>query len=137
MNIIMTTTNTNAKLVSSIHEAMANYISRMTEDKVAEFKKGVFQNSQKELENLYKALDDKFDVNTFNTILGYNVSEELFSDADGLRHYLKEDGMSDLNKIRSFIRNDNPVAKYILNWMEGLVAEQASDIARIVAARQA
>ena len=132
-----TTTNTNAKLVSSIHEAMANYISRMTEDKVAEFKKGVFQNSQKELENLYKALDDKFDVNTFNTILGYNVSEELFSDADGLRHYLKEDGMSDLNKIRSFIRNDNPVAKYILNWMEGLVAEQASDIARIVAARQA
>ena len=133
----MTTTNTNVKLVSSIHEAMANYISRMTEDKVAEFKKGVFQNSQKELENLYKALDDKFDVNTFNTILGYNVSEELFSDADGLRHYLKEDGMSDLNKIRSFIRNDNPVAKYILNWMEGLVAEQASDIARIVAARQA
>lgn len=133
----MTTTNTNAKLVSSIHEAMANYISRMTEDKVAEFKKGVFQNSQKELENLYKALDDKFDVNTFNTILGYNVSEELFSDADGLRHYLKEDGMSDLNKIRSFIRNDNPVVKYILNWMEGLVAEQASDIARIVAARQA
>ena len=133
----MTTTNTNAKLVSSIHEAMANYISRMTEDKVAEFKKGVFQNSQKELENLYKALDDKFDVNTFNTILGYNVSEELFSDADGLRHYLKEDGMSDLNKIRSFIQNDNPVAKYILNWMEGLVAEQASDIARIVAARQA
>lgn len=133
----MTTTNTNAKLVSSIHEAMANYISRMTEDKVAEFKKDVFQNSQKELENLYKALDDKFDVNTFNTILGYNVSEELFSDADGLRHYLKEDGMSDLNKIRSFIRNDNPVAKYILNWMEGLVAEQASDIARIVAARQA
>lgn len=133
----MTTTNTNAKLVSSIHEAMANYISRMTEDKVAEFKKGVFQNSQKELENLYKALDDKFDVNTFNTILGYNVSEELFSDADGLRHYLKEDGMSDLNKIRSFIRNDNPVAKYILNWMEGLVAEQASDIARIVAAHQA
>ena len=133
----MTTTNTNAKLVSSIHEAMANYISRMTEDKVAEFKKGVFQNSQKELENLYKALDDKFDVNTFNTILGYNVSEELFSDEDGLRLYLKEDGMSDLNKIRSFIRNDNPVAKYILNWMEGLVAEQASDIARIVAARQA
>lgn len=133
----MNTTNTNAKLVSSIHEAMANYISRMTEDKVAEFKKDVFQNSQKELENLYKALDDKFDVNTFNTILGYNVSEELFSDADGLRHYLKEDGMSDLNKIRSFIRNDNPVAKYILNWMEGLVAEQASDIARIVAARQA
>ena len=134
----MTTTNTNtAILVSSIHEAMANYISRMTEDKVAELKKGVFQNSQKELENLYKALDDKFDVNTFNTILGYNVSEELFSDADGLRHYLKEDGMSDLNKIRSFIRNDNPVAKYILNWMEGLVAEQASDIARIVAARQA
>lgn len=133
----MTTTNTNAKLVSSIHEAMANYISRMTEDKVAEFKKGVFQNSQKELETLYKALDDKFDVNTFNTILGYNVSEELFSDADGLRHYLKEDGMSDLNKIRSFIRNDNHVAKYILNWMEGLVAEQASDIARIVAARQA
>lgn len=133
----MTTTNTNAKLVSSIHEAMANYISRMTEDKVAEFKKGVFQNSQKELENLYKALDDKFDVNTFNTILGYNVSEELFSDADGLRHYLKEDGMSDLNKIRSFIQNDNPVAKYILNWMEGLVIEQASDIARIVAARQA
>lgn len=133
----MTTTNTNAKLVSSIHEAMANYISRMTEDKAAEFKKDVFQNSQKELENLYKALDDKFDVNTFNTILGYNVSEELFSDADGLRHYLKEDGMSDLNKIRSFIQNDNPVAKYILNWMEGLVAEQASDIARIVAARQA
>lgn len=133
----MTTTNTNAKLVSSIHEAMANYISRMTEDKVAEFKKGVFQNSQKELENLYKALDDKFDVNTFNTILGYNVSEELFSDADGLRHYLKEDCMSDLNKIRSFIRNDNTVAKYILNWMEGLVAEQASDIARIVAAHQA
>ena len=133
----MTTTNTNAKLVSPIHEAMANYISRMTEDKVAEFKKGVFQNSQKELENLYKALDDKFDVNTFNTILGYNVSEELFSDADGLRHYLKEDGMIDLNKIRSFIQNDNPVAKYILNWMEGLVAEQASDIARIVAARQA
>ena len=133
----MTTTSTNAKLVSSIHEAMANYISRMTEDKVAEFKKGVFQNSQKELENLYKALDDKFDVNTFNTILGYNVSEELFSDADGLRLYLKEDGMSDLNKIRSLIQNDNPVAKYILNWMEGLVAEQASDIARIVAARQA
>ena len=133
----MTTTNTNAKLVSSIHEAMANYISRMTEDKVAEFKKGVFQNSQKELENLYKALDNKFDVDTFNTILGYNVSEELFSDADGLRHYLKEDGMSDLNKIRSLIQNDNPVAKYILNWMEGLVAEQASDIARIVAARQA
>jgi len=133
----MTTTNTNAKLVSSIHEAMANYISRMTEDKVAEFKKGVFQNSQKELENLYKALDNKFDVDTFNTILGYNVSEELFSDADGLRLYLKEDGMSDLNKIRSLIQNDNPVAKYILNWMEGLVAEQASDIARIVAARQA
>lgn len=133
----MTTTNTNAKLVSSIHEAMANYISRMTEDKVAEFKKGVFQNSQKELENLYKALDNKFDVDTFNTILGYNVSEELFSDADGLRLYLKEDSMSDLNKIRSLIQNDNPVAKYILNWMEGLVAEQASDIARIVAARQA
>lgn len=133
----MTTTNTNTKLVSSIHEAMANYISRMTEDKVAEFKKGVFQNSQKELENLYKALDNKFDVDTFNTILGYNVSEELFSDADGLRLYLKEDGMCDLNKIRSLIQNDNPAAKYILNWMEGLVIEQASDIARIVAARQA
>lgn len=134
----MTTTNTNTatlSLVSCQEEMMANYISRMSASKVADFKKGVFSNSQVELEKLWRALDKEFSVETFNQVLGYNISKDLFEDVDSLRRHLKEDGMKDLNKIRSFIKNNNPVAEEILSWMEGLVKGQASDIARIVEAR--
>ena len=136
-NIIMTT-NTNTatlSLVSCQEEMMANYISRMSASKVADFKKGVFSNSQVELEKLWRALDKEFSVETFNQVLGYNIPKDLFEDVDSLRRHLKEDGMKDLNKIRSFVKNNNPVAEEILSWMEGLVKGQASDIARIVEAR--
>ena len=132
------TTNTNTatlSLVSCQEEMMANYISRMSASKVADFKKGVFSNSQVELEKLWRALDEEFSVETFNRVLGYNISKELFEDVDSLRRHLKDDGMKDLNKIKSFIKNNNPVAEEILNWMEGLVKGQASDISRIVEAR--
>lgn len=132
----MTTTNTNtAILVSSVYEGYANYISRMSADKVAEFKKGVFSSSQKELEKLWRALDEKFSVEVFNKVLGYNISKDLFEDVDGLRRYLKDNGMNDLDKIKSYIKNGNPVADEVIEWMAGLVKEQASDIARIVEAR--
>lgn len=130
-----TTTITNPALVSSVYEGFANYISRMTEDKVVDFKKGIFSNSQKELEKLWRALDKNFSVETFNNILGYNISKELFEDTDELRRYLKEDGLNDLNKIKSFVKNGNPVADEVIEWMIGLAKEQASDIARIVEAR--
>ena len=133
----MTTTNTTAtlSLVSCQEEMMANYISRMSASKVADFKKGVFSNSQKELENLWRALDANFSVDTFNRVLGYNISKDLFEDVDSLRRHLKDDGMKDLNKIKSFIKNGNPVAEEVIDWMAGLVKGQASDIARIVEAR--
>ena len=130
-----TTTITNPALVSSVYEGFANYISRMTEDKVADFKKGISSNSQKELEKLWSALDKNFSVETFNNILGYNISKELFEDTDELHRYLKEDGLNDLNKIKSFVKNGNPVADEVIEWMIGLAKEQASDIARIVEAR--
>ena len=130
-----TTTITNPALVSSVYEGFANYISRMTEDKVVDFKKGIFSNSQKELEKLWRALDKNFSVETFNNILGYNISKELFEDTDELRRYLKEDGLNDLNKIKSFVKNGNPVADEVIEWMIGIAEEQASDIARIVEAR--
>ena len=130
-----TTTITNPALVSSVYEGFANYISRMTEDKVADFKKGILSNSQKELEKLWIALDKNFSVETFNNILGYNISKELFEDTDELHRYLKEDGLNDLNKIKSFVKNGNPVADEVIEWMIGLAKEQASDIARIVEAR--
>lgn len=130
-----TTTITNPALVSSVYEGFANYISRMTEDKVADFKKGILSNSQKELEKLWRALDKNFSVETFNNILGYNISKELFEDTDELRRYLKEDGLNDLNKIKSFVKNGNPVADEVIEWMIGIAKEQASDIARIVEAR--
>lgn len=130
-----TTTTATLSLVSCQEEMMANYISRMSASKVADFKKGVFSNSQVELEKLWRALDKEFSVETFNQVLGYNIPKDLFEDVDSLRRHLKEDGMKDLNKIRSFIKNNNPVAEEILSWMEGLVKEQASDIARIVEAR--
>ena len=131
----MTTTNTTATLVSCQEEMMANYISRMSASKVADFKKGVFSNSQKELENLWRALDANFSVDTFNRVLGYNISKDLFEDVDSLRRHLKDDGMNDLNKIKSFIKNGNPVAEEVIDWMAGLVKGQASDITRIVEAR--
>lgn len=133
--IMNTTTITNPALVSSVYEGFANYISRMTEDKVADFKKGISSNSQKELEKLWSALDKNFSVETFNNILGYNISKELFEDTDELHRYLKEDGLNDLNKIKSFVKNGNPVADEVIEWMIGLAKEQASDIARIVEAR--
>lgn len=132
----MTTTNTTATLTNLVSYKMAaNYISRMTADKVESFKKDVFSSSQVELEKLWRALDKEFSVETFNQVLGYNIPKDLFEDVDALRRHLKEDGMKDLNKIRSFIKNNNPVAEEILSWMEGLVKGQASDIARIVEAR--
>lgn len=133
--IMNTTTITNPALVSSVYEGFANYISRMSEDKVADFKKGIFSNSQKELEKLWRALDVNFSVETFNNITGYNVSKELFEDTDALRRYLVADGINDLNKIKSFIKNGNSIAEEIIEWMIGLAKEQASDIARIVEAR--
>ena len=133
--IMNTTTIANPALVSSVYEGFANYISRMSEDKVADFKKGIFSSSQKELEKLWRALDANFSVETFNNILGYNISKELFEDTNELRRYLKNDGLNDLNKIKSFVKNGNPVADEIIEWMIGLAKEQASDIARIVEAR--
>ena len=130
-----TTTIANPALVSSVYEGFANYISRMSEDKVADFKKGIFSNSQKELEKLWRALDVNFSVETFNNITGYNVSKELFEDTDALRRYLVADGINDLNKIKSFIKNGNSIAEEIIEWMIGLAKEQASDIAHIVDAR--
>ena len=118
-----TTTITNPALVSSVYESFANYLSRMTEDKVAEFKKGVFSNSQKELEKLWRALNANFSVETFNNVLGYNISKELFEDTNELRLYLKEDGLNDLNKIKSFVKNGNPVADEVIEWMIGLAKE--------------
>lgn len=117
------------------YEAVATYLSRLTSDKVEEFKKGIFSNSQVELERLWRALDEEFSVETFNRVLGYNISKDLFEDVDSLRRYLKYDGMKDLNKIKSFIKNGNPVAEEVIEWMTGLVKGQASDIARIVEAR--
>ena len=131
----MTTTNT-ATLTNLVSYKMAaNYISRMTEDKVESFKKDVFSNSQVELEKLWRALDADFSVDTFNKVLGYNISKELFEDVDSLRRHLKEDGIKDLDKIRALIKNENKNANEVLDFMAGLVKGQASDIARIVEAR--
>lgn len=131
----MTTTNT-ATLTNLVSYKMAaNYISRMTEDKVESFKKDVFSSSQVELEKLWRALDADFSVDTFNKVLGYNISKELFEDVDSLRRHLKEDGIKDLDKIRALIKNENKNANEVLDFMAGLVKGQASDIARIVEAR--
>ena len=131
-----TTTNTNASLTNLVsYEMAANYISRLTTDKVEDFKKGVFKTSQVELEKLWRSLDEDFSVKTFNRVLGYNISKDLFEDVDALRRHLKEDGIKDLDKIRSLIKNENKNANEVLNFMVGLVKEQASDIARIVEAR--
>lgn len=131
----MTTTNT-ATLTNLVSYKMAaNYISRMTEDKVESFKKDVFSSSQVELEKLWRALDADFSVDTFNKVLGYNISKELFEDVDSLRRHLKEDGIKDLDKIRALIKNENKNANKVLDFMAGLVKGQASDIARIVEAR--
>ena len=119
------------------YEAVATYLSRLTSDKVEEFKKGIFSNSQVELEKLWRALDADFSVGTFNKVLGYNISKELFEDVAALRLHLKEDGSKALDKLRSLIKNENKNANEVLDFMAGLVKEQASDIARIVAARQA
>lgn len=129
-----TTTNTNASLTVS-YEAVGAYLSRLTADKVEEFKKGVFKTSQVELEKLWRSLDEDFSVETFNQVLGYNISKELFEDVDALRRHLKEDGIKDLDKIRSLIKNENKNANEVLDFMAGLVKGQASDIARIVEAR--
>lgn len=132
----MTTTNTTATLTNLVSYKMAaNYISRMTEDKVESFKKDVFSSSQVELEKLWRALDKEFSVETFNQVLGYNIPKDLFEDVDALRRHLKEDGIKDLNKIKSLIKNENKNANEVLDFMEGLVKGQASDIARIVEAR--
>lgn len=132
----MTTTNTTATLTNLVSYKMAaNYISRMTEDKVESFKKDVFSSSQVELEKLWRALDVDFSVDTFNKVLGYNISKELFEDVDALRRHLKEDGIKDLDKIRSLIKNENKNANEVLDFMAGLVKGQASDIARIVEVR--
>ena len=132
----MTTTNTTATLTNLVSYKMAaNYISRMTEDKVESFKKDVFSSSQVELEKLWRALDADFSVDTFNKVLGYNISKELFEDVDSLRRHLKEDGIKDLDKIRALIKNENKNANEVLDFMAGLVKGQASDIARIVEAR--
>lgn len=128
-----TTTTTLTNLVS--YKMAANYISRMTEDKVESFKKDVFSSSQVELEKLWRALDKEFSVETFNQVLGYNIPKDLFEDVDALRRHLKEDGIKDLDKIRSLIKNENKNANEVLDFMEGLVKGQASDIARIVEAR--
>lgn len=117
------------------YEEVATYLSRLTSDKAEEFKKGVFSNSQVELEKLWRALDADFSVETFNQVLGYNISKDLFEDVDTLRLHLKEDGIKDLDKIRSLIKNENKNANEVLDFMEGLVKGQASDIARIVEAR--
>ena len=131
----MNTTNTTATLIS--YEAAANYISRLNADNVESFKKGVFSNSQLELEKLWRTLDKEgCSVEVFNKVLGFNISNELFIDNDKLRRYLKDNGMEDLEKIKSFIKNNNPYANEILDFMAGLVKGQASDIARIVEARQ-
>ena len=129
-----TTTNTNASLTVS-YEAVGTYLSRLTADKVEEFKKGVFSSSQVELEKLWRALDTDFSVDTFNKVLGFNITQELFVDIDSLRRYLKDNGMEDLNKIKSYVKNNNPYADEVLDFMAGLVKGQASDIARIVEAR--
>ena len=129
-----TTTNTNASLTVS-YEAVGTYLSRLTADKVEEFKKGVFSSSQVELEKLWRALDTDFSVDTFNKVLGFNITQELFVDIDSLRRYLKDNGMEDLDKIKSYVKNNNPYADEVLDFMAGLVKGQASDIARIVEAR--
>lgn len=132
----MTTNTTTATLTNLVSYKMAaNYISRMTEDKVESFKKDVFSSSQVELEKLWRALDKEFSVETFNQVLGYNIPKDLFEDVDALRRHLKEDGIKDLDKIRSLIKNENKNANEVLDFMEGLVKGQASDIARIVEAR--
>ena len=129
-----TTTNTNASLTVS-YEAVGTYLSRLSADKVEEFKKGVFSSSQVELEKLWRALDTDFSVDTFNKVLGFNITQELFVDIDSLRRYLKDNGMEDLDKIKSYVKNNNPYADEVLDFMAGLVKGQASDIARIVEAR--
>ena len=129
-----TATNTNASLTVS-YEAVGTYLSRLTADKVEEFKKGVFSSSQVELEKLWRALDTDFSVDTFNKVLGFNITQELFVDIDSLRRYLKDNGMDDLDKIKSYVKNNNPYADEVLDFMAGLVKGQASDIARIVEAR--
>ena len=130
-----TTTNTNAKLVNSYEEFLANFFSRISEERKEEVKADIFKKGQEKLEELYKGLDADFSVNTFNTILEDNVSEELFNNPNELRRYLKEEGIKTVNKIRSFVKNENPNALSILDWMEGVIKEQASDISRIVEAR--
>lgn len=132
----MTTTNTTTTLTNLVSYKMAaNYISKLTADKVEDFKKGVFKTSQVELEKLWRSLDEDFSVETFNRVLGYDISKELFEDVDALRRHLKEDGIKDLDKIRSLIKNENKNANEVLDFMAGLVKGQASDIARIVEAR--
>lgn len=130
-----TTTNTNAKLVNSYEEFLANFFSRISEERKEEVKVEIFKNSQQKLEELWRGLDDNFGVDTFNFILEDNVSEELFNNPDALRRYLKEEGFKSVSKIRSFVKNDNPNALEILDWMEGVIKEQATDISRIVESR--
>lgn len=133
--MITTTTNTNAKLVNSYEEFLANFFSRISEERKEEVKVEIFKNSQQKLEELWRGLDANFGVDTFNAILEDNVSEELFNNPDALRRYLKEEGFKAVSKIRSFVKNENPNALDILDWMEGVIKEQATDISRIVEAR--
>ena len=134
----MTTTNTTAtlSLVSCPEEMMANYFSRISAEKAEGMKKEIFAKSQSELESLVKALNKNFSVSTFNSALGDSVSEELFNDSDNLRRHLKDEAISTINKIRSFVKNGNKQALSILDWMEGLAVEQASDIVRIIEDRR-
>ena len=131
----MTTTTTNAKLVNSYEEFLANFFSRISEERKEEVKVEIFKNGQQKLEELWRGLDANFGVDTFNAILEDNVSEELFNNPDALRRYLKEEGFKAVSKIRSFVKNENPNALDILDWMEGVIKEQATDISRIVEAR--
>lgn len=117
------------------YEEVATYLSRLTSDKVEEFKKGIFSSYQLELEKLRRVLDKECSVEVFNKVLGFNISKELFIDNDKLHCYLKNNGMEDLDKIKSYIKNNNPYANEVLDFMAGLVKEQATDIARIVEAR--
>ena len=133
------TTNTNTaalSLVSCPEEMMANYFSRISAEKAEGMKKEIFAKSQSELESLVKALNENFSADTFNSALGDSVSEELFNDSDNLRRHLKDEAISTISKIRSFVKNGNKQALSILDWMEGLAVEQASDIVRIIEDRR-
>lgn len=115
---------------------MANYFSRISAEKAEGMKKEIFAKSQSELESLVKALNENFSADTFNSALGDSVSEELFNDSDNLRRHLKDEAIFTISKIRSFVKNGNKQALSILDWMEGLAVEQASDIVRIIEDRR-